>query len=187
MSAPNKPNRFIILLAIIALLGGVLVQQFSQQYVRTQKTMPASLVVGDPLSTFNLPDLTDKQHAISQWQDKIRIINFWATWCSSCLIEMPEFIKLQNEWGHKGLQFIGIAVEDKQTVATYLHTHPVNYPILIAGDEGMALSRRLGNRYGTIPFTLIVNQYGYIIAKRHGTISRENILSIIKPFMQNKQ
>ncbi len=136
-----------------------------------------------PALEINLPDVTDKQRSISEWQGKIRIINFWATWCPPCLKEIPEFIKLQNEYQDKNLQFIGVAIENRQAVADYLKTLPINYPMLIGGDEAIALSQQLGNIVNAVPFTVFVNQQGQIFHRHPGELSREKIIEIITPLL----
>jgi len=169
----NKNTLFILLAGVIALSAGLFAQYLA---AGTQQKIKS------PLLEFNLPDLTGKQRNISEWQEKIRIINFWATWCPPCLKEIPEFIKLQNEF-NKDIQFIGIAIEDKQSVEEYLATININYPILIGEDGGIALSNKLGNIINAVPFTLVVNRQGQIVHRQPGEISREKILDIIKPLI----
>ncbi len=175
----NKTNLLFILLAFASITGGL----FAQQHFNTDQTVISNPGVKSRLADFTLADLEGKQHPISKWQDKIRIINFWATWCPPCLKEIPEFIKIQNEFADKGIQFIGIALDDKQSVQEYLTAHPVNYPILMAENQGTALSRQLGNVFNAVPFTLIVNRQQQIIYQQPGEISREKILEIIKPLL----
>ncbi len=81
------------------------------------------------------------------------------------------------------MQFIGIAIEDKQSVVEYLKTININYPILIGEDEGISLSYQLGNIINAVPFTLLVNKQGQIIHRQPGEISRDDILEIIKPLI----
>lgn len=170
----NKNIFCILLLAIIALVSGVFMQHLSSnEAVKTDA----------PMLEFSLPDMTGQQHNISQWQNKIRIINFWATWCPPCLKEIPEFIQLQNQFNDQNIQFIGIAIDNKQSVADYLATMPINYPILMAEYEGANLSQQLGNNFRTLPFTLIINQQGQIIHRQRGEISREQILAVIEPII----
>ncbi len=172
----NKKIFFIFFAGIIALTGGIFAQRFS---VADTKPVEPNI----PSLEFSLPDLTGKQRSISEWKGKIRIINFWATWCPPCLKEMPEFIKLQNEFNDKGLQFIGIAIEDQQSVEQYLSKININYPILIGEDDGIALSQQLGNIVNAVPFTVVTNQQGQIIHRHPGEFSREQILEIITPLM----
>jgi thiol-disulfide isomerase/thioredoxin len=191
----NKNNLLLSFIAIISIVTGLL----SQQYLSTNKAVPINSVVkpnstehesessGSQLTEFTLPDLEGMPHSISEWNEKIRIINFWATWCPPCLKEIPEFIKIQHEYSHKNLQFIGIAIDDKESAADYLAANPVNYPILIAGDGGISLSQQLGNVFKAVPFTVIINQAGQIIHRQTGEISTEKIQQLIKPLLHNNQ
>ena len=169
-----KPTGLIIIAAVLALGGGILAREFLAPVEQTSPT---------PLPDFNLPDVSGNQHNISEWQGKILIINFWATWCPPCLKEIPEFMALQEQYAAKGLQFIGIAIDDQEPVEEYLATTKINYPILIGGVTGIALAHQLGNIVDAVPFTLVVNQQGQIIHRQPGEFSREQIMKIITPLL----
>ncbi|AMK75678.1 MULTISPECIES: TlpA family protein disulfide reductase [Methylomonas] len=174
-------NKKIILIvtaiAVIALAAGL----FARQYFAVAETeQPVSQL------NFSLPDLADKPQSITQWQGKILIINFWATWCPPCLKEIPEFIKLQDEYKDKGLQFVGIAIEDKQPVEDYLKRIKINYPVLIGGEGATMLAQQLGNVINTVPFTVIVNQQGQIVHHQLGELTREKVLEVIEPLLAAK-
>ncbi len=168
----------IFFVSAMALIAGIFMQTFIKQ---------SSLIEDQqaqiPQIKIELPDISGKQRNISEWQGKIRIINFWATWCPPCLKEIPEFIKLQAQYKDKNLQFIGIAIEDKAAVEDYLNSITINFPILIAGDAGLSLSQRLGNIVNAVPFTLIINQQGQIIHRQPGELSREKIIELITPLL----
>ncbi len=170
----NKNTLIIIFISAIALAGGLYAQQSTNTEI---------IKTNNPALEFSLPDITGMQHKLSEWHGKLLIINFWATWCTPCLKEIPEFIKLQNEFNDRNLQFIGIAIEDKQAVAEYLTTININYPMLIGGDEAITLSQQLGNIVNAVPFTLIINQQGEIIHRQPGELSREKIMEIISPLI----
>ena len=129
------------------------------------------------------PDVSGNFHNISEWQGKILVINFWATWCPPCLKEIPEFMALQEQYSDKGLQFIGIAIDDQDSVQEYLLSTKINYPILIGGVTGIALAQQLGNSFDAVPFTLVVNQQGQIIHRQPGEFSREQLMEIIAPLI----
>ena len=169
-----KRAALIFLAAVLALGGGILAKRYLSS---VENTAPV------PLPDFSLPDLSGRQHSISEWQGKIRVINFWATWCPPCLKEIPEFIAMQQEYSTKNLQFIGIAIDDKKAVEDYLNTTKINYPLLMATDEGIALSRQLGNNFDAVPFTLVVDSQGTIIYRQPGELSKDQILAIIAPLI----
>ena len=98
--------------------------------------------------------------------------------------EIPEFIALQEQYAAKGLQFIGIAIDDQEPVKEYLAKTKINYPILIGGDTGIALAHQLGNIIDAVPFTVVVNQQGQIIHQHPGEFSREQIMEIINPLIK---
>ncbi|WKJ89340.1 TlpA disulfide reductase family protein [Methylomonas montana] len=173
----NRKILIVILIAVAALAAGL----FARQYLASGE---ASQAVA-PLN-FSLPDLADKPQSVEQWHGKILIINFWATWCPPCLKEIPEFIKLQGEYKDKGVQFIGIAIEDKQPVQDYLKRININYPVLIGGEGATMLAQQLGNVINTVPFTVIVNQQGQIVHRQLGELTRQKILEVVEPLLTTK-
>ena len=174
-----KQNLILILAAAIALAGGV--------YVKNQLTATESRKQPAPQLNFSLADLSGKTRNISEWHGKILIINFWATWCPPCLKEIPEFISLQQELASKNVQFIGIAIEEKQAVSEYLKTININYPILIGGDAGITLSQQLGNIVNAVPFSIIVNQQGQVIHRHPGELTREKLIEFLQPLMNEQE
>jgi len=163
-----------ILVAVLALAGGVAVKVFLS---RVEQSAAASL----PLSSF--PDLSGKQHSLSEWQGKIQVVNFWATWCPPCRKEIPDLIALQRDYADKGIVVIGIAIDDRQAVADYLNETKINYPVLMGTDEGIAFARLLGNSVDAVPFTVIVGREGQIIYRQPGEFSKEKMLGIIAPLI----
>ena len=169
-----KPTGLIIIAAVLALGGGILVRGFLSPAEQTSLTS---------LPDFNLPDVSGNLHSISEWQGKILIINFWATWCPPCRKEIPGFIALQGQYAVYGLQFTGIAIDDQDSVEEYLASIKINYPMLIGGVTGIALAHQLGNSIDAVPFTLVVNRQGQIIHRHPGEFSREQIMEIITPLL----
>ncbi len=166
-----KNNVLIALVAVLALVVGVL--------MRLDDGNP-----GRPESTkldFSFPDVNGQMQAVSQWQGKILLINFWATWCPPCLKEIPEFVKWQQEFAENGIQFVGISLDEQAAVADYLKTIELNYPMLVAGDAGAMLAQQLGNILNAVPFTVVVNQQGQIVYRQPGELSREQFLKVVQP------
>ncbi|MGZ8227291.1 MAG: TlpA family protein disulfide reductase [Methylococcaceae bacterium] len=169
-----KKAALIIAIGLLAMASGMVARKY---FSSIENLSPQSLPV------FSLPDLSGKQHSISEWRGKLLIINFWATWCPPCRKEIPEFIKLQEQYAAKGLQFIGVALDDRDAVDEYLKSTKINYPLLIGGNEGIVLNQQLGNNVQAVPYSIVVDQRGQIVYRHQGEFSREKILEIIAPLI----
>ncbi|MEN8219466.1 MAG: TlpA disulfide reductase family protein [Pseudomonadota bacterium] len=130
---------------------------------------------------FNLPDLQGKIHANSEWDGKVVIVNFWATWCPPCLKEIPMFIKLQEKYAERGLQLVGIAIDNLHAVQSIVDQMGINYPILVGDQKAINISRSFGNNLGALPFTAIVDSQGYIVLQEIGEMRLENTEQAILP------
>jgi thiol-disulfide isomerase/thioredoxin len=168
-----KPTVLIILAGLFALISGMVVRNLDNS-ATVQTSVTADLFAKQ------LPDLSEQAHSLKEWQGKTLIINFWATWCPPCLKEIPEFIAMQKEYANKNVQFIGIAIDDKQAVKDYAAKMSINYPILLATDNGIDIARQWGNIIESLPFTVIVNPQGKIIHRQLGEITRIELETIIK-------
>ena len=126
-----------------------------------------------------MPDVAGKQETLAQWQGKVLVVNFWATWCVPCREEMPEFVRLQKEFGGKGLQFVGIAVDDADKVRQFADEIGLNYPALIGGYGAMELSRTFGNRVMALPFTVVVGRDGTIAHTQLGPLKNDQLRRMI--------
>lgn len=121
---------------------------------------------------FAMADLDGKTRNIKDWDGKVILLNFWATWCPPCLKEIPSFIELQEQYGDQGFQIIGIAVDNEEAVRDYMSEVKINYPIMVAEFEAIGLSSRYGNRMGALPYSVIINRKGEISDKITGELSK---------------
>jgi len=130
-----------------------------------------------------LPDLQARPQALEQWRGKVMVINFWATWCAPCREEIPALIKFQNEYGPKGVQIIGIAIDQADKVRPYAAQMKMNYPVLIGDADGVELVQRAGNPLGGLPYTVILDRSGTAVHSHLGSITAEKLLAAIKPIL----
>ena len=112
------------------------------------------------LANAQVTDLAGKQRNLNEWQGRILVLNFWATWCEPCREEIPAFMKVREKMFRSGVEFVGIAIDQAVKVAHFAKTVGVNYPLLLAGGDGLDLMRKLGNPSGGVPFTVVFDQAG---------------------------
>lgn len=168
---------WIVATAVIALAAGVGVRLLWQ---------PTSAPAEQAGLSFSFADLDGKQRSIEEWRGKVVVVNFWATWCGPCKQEMPGFAEMQHRLADRGVQFIGIAVDDAESVQAFLREVPVDYPILIAGDAGSALAGQLGNIIGVLPFTVIVDRQGGIVQRKFGELTQNQLNELLAPLLATK-
>ena len=103
------------------------------------------------------------------------VINFWATWCTPCIEEMPLIDAFFRENESKGWQVLGLAIDQPSRVRQFLTQFPVNYKIGLAGLNGTELGKLLGNDVGGLPFTVVLNADGQLILSKLGKLTANDI------------
>lgn len=132
---------------------------------------------------FSLVDVEGKMHQFSEWSNKVRVLNFWATWCPPCRKETPMFVELQEELGDKGLQFVGVAIDEKDKVLDFMDSYGVNYPMLIGTEDAIKVAELYGNRFGALPWTVVVDRSGKIVHAQGGEFTRQKAQAVITPLL----
>jgi peroxiredoxin len=115
---------------------------------------------------FTLPDVNGSQVALSDFQAKVLIVDFWATWCTGCVAEIPHFIELYDQYKGQGLEIIAISLDEggADDVRPFLKKKPVNYTILIGNED---ISKQY-NTKGILPTTFVIDGTGKIRSKYVG-------------------
>lgn len=132
-----------------------------------------------------LQDLDGQRHHFADWHGKLLLVNFWATWCGPCLDEIPELIKAQQKYAARGLQIIGPAVDDADSVRKMQGKLGMSYPILIGTpDELLTLMTQLGNTAGGLPFTVLADGDGHVIATQLGQFNAGELDPFIEKHLQ---
>lgn len=174
----------ILLLAIVVSLMLAFGLHMSNRNADQSASSPDKMK-GQPAPEFSLTSLDGGTVHLADFRGKAVLLNFWATWCEPCKIEMPWFIDLQNHYGSQGLQVIGIAMDDssQQDIAKFAKDMGVNYPILVGKDA-------VSQAYGGIPFlpsTFYIGRDGKVVDKVFGLKSKSEIEDDIKKALAEGQ
>jgi peroxiredoxin len=164
-------------LVFAALLVAILAMLATGKYlVRPRQHGPVTLVGdvrGVPAPDFALTSLDGKVVKLSDYRGKAVLLNFWATWCSPCKVEMPWFVDLQKKYGSDGLVVLGIAMDDTEAdkIAKFASEMGVNYPVLLGTDK---VSEEYGN-VEYLPTSFYIDRQGRIVGKGTGLLGRGEV------------
>lgn len=178
-----------VILVVVAVLGLIAGTYFADKATRVKAHVPRTSMSeeGKPAPALVLKDLHDKDVTLSDFKGKVVLINFWATWCGPCRIEIPWLIEINNKYGDKGLVVLGIAMDDegKSVVAPFVEKErfdvagqkvPMSYTILIGND---AAANQFGGLLG-YPTSYLISRDGKIVKKVQGLVSYEEITKAIE-------
>ncbi|MFI5115848.1 MAG: TlpA family protein disulfide reductase [Terriglobales bacterium] len=172
-------------LAFVILVGAIIGMLAAGKYLdRTRKYGPLRMVgdvKGVQAPDFDLPTLDGGRVKLSAFRGKAVLLNFWATWCPPCKIEMPWFVEMQKQYGKDGLVVLGVAMDDTAApkIAEFAHEMGVNYQVLLGTDQ-------VSDDYGNVqylPTTFYVDRNGVIVDKAAGLFSRDEIENDIKKIL----
>ena len=174
------------LAALVALFAGVaafFVSRvfFAPEVPPPELTQPA--VIPEVLPEVTLADRDGRPRALSEWAGRPLIINFWATWCAPCRREIPMLNALAADPGYAGFEVIGIAIDFREDVQSYLQKTPIDYTVLIGEQDGMEAARAFGMESIGLPFTAFSDRQGRIATIHVGELHRgqaEVILSAVQ-------
>jgi thiol-disulfide isomerase/thioredoxin len=155
-------SRQILLIVAVALIAAAM--GFGAHLLK----LSSGSAGADVIMRLRLPDLAGHEQELAQWRGRVLVVNFWATWCAPCREEIPAFVSLQAKYGPSGAQFVGIAIDRREKVAEFAREFRINYPILLAGIEMVDVTRQAGNRVGALPYTLVFDRHGRIVASELG-------------------
>lgn len=143
-----------------------------------------ALAVGDRRLDATLPDRDGHRRQLSDWDGKLVVLNFWASWCGPCREEMPMLDAARSRHAAAGVEIIGVAAEEAEPALAFLREHPVAYPILIdAPGTGPDLSLRFGNTRSVLPFNVLIGRDGRVLAQRMGNMNEAAFEAWLAPHL----
>ena len=135
------------------------------------------------LLSARFPDLQGAPQALDQWRGRVVVVNFWATWCAPCREEIPMFVRLQDAHRNRGLQFVGIAIDQPAAVRPFAAELHMNFPVLIGGMDAIEITRGLGNRAGVLPYTVVIDRQGRIAALEAGAAKESKLVPLLESLL----
>lgn len=126
------------------------------------------------LFSINLYNLDNQPVSLAGRQGQPMVVNFWARWCPPCRVEIPELVALQAR--KTGVEVIGINIEtDPLPVRDFAYAYDINYPIFLSRTAVLDLMRSLGNSQAGLPFTVVLNRQGHIVARHTGAVTKAQL------------
>jgi cytochrome c biogenesis protein CcmG, thiol:disulfide interchange protein DsbE len=168
-------------LVTVAVLGTVLAIYFVRHHQASgiaSSTTTNHLLAPD----FTLPAPDGKDLQLSSFRGKVVLLDFWATWCDPCREEIPHFVELQQKYGDRGLQIIGVSMDDSlEPVRPFYQQFHMNYPVVMG-------TAKTGELYGGIlglPISFLIGRDGHIYAKYIGATDASVFEREIKHLIEN--
>jgi peroxiredoxin len=140
-----------------------------------------ALQSGQPAPDFTLPDSNGSPVKLSAYKGKVVLLDFWATWCTGCKVEIPWYVEFQDKYRKEGLTAIGVSMDDDgwKSVKPYLAAHQLNYPIVIGSQD-------LADQYGmaSLPMTLLIDRNGKVAEADAGMVDKDAFENKIKALLR---
>jgi thiol-disulfide isomerase/thioredoxin len=130
-----------------------------------------------------LPDLQGRTRRISEWRGRVLVCNFWATWCAPCREEIPLLMAARSKYAAKGVEIVGIAIDNAAKVAEFSRSLKISYPVLLSEAEGLEHMRRLGNTSGGLPYTVFFDREGAVAHRKLGALKQADLEAILAPLV----
>ena len=170
---------FAIMLVCCGIIGARVYLELGQQDPDTVAVAPLAQRP-DRLPEFELNDVWNQSHSIAEWSGQPLLLNFWATWCAPCRREMPLLQALHNERDATGLAVVGIAIDRREDVQSYIAEAGISYPILSGEADAMAVADLFGLDGLGLPFSVLVAADGSILTVHVGEVTRDQLAEMVR-------
>jgi thiol-disulfide isomerase/thioredoxin len=185
-------KKFLNSAVLVVLLAGVAValpgcKSGATNSVSAQESLKESGKAGPNEPDVTFKDLQGKDVALAGFKGKVVVVNFWATWCEPCRVEIPWMIEFQQKYGEKGFTMLGVAMDDegKSVVEPFVqktqfdvdgHSLPMNYPIVLGNDD---LASKFGGLIG-LPTSIVISREGQIAKRFIGLANHDQLQKAIE-------
>lgn len=136
-----------------------------------------------PAPAFSLVDLNGEAHTPERYTGKLLLINFWATWCTPCVLEMPRLDAAYKQYAERGLAILGPALDDSAAVSAFLAEKPVSYPVTVGDQALFELMDDFGDTLGALPFSVLIDREGRVVERHWGELTQEQLDELINSYL----
>lgn len=176
-------------LATLATVGWLGYRLFEQIRLPPAGALPPGLIAAQQLPPeqgqataaalmgLTLRDLDGHPQAMAQWRGKVLVVNYWASWCTPCIEEMPAFSRLQIRYAALGVQFVGIGIDELANMRAFVSRTPVAYPLLVGDAAG---TQQPGLQVKGLPYTLVIDRDGRLEGSRLGRLDEAALEPILR-------
>lgn len=181
----------VIAVIVATYLGGLATRK-PIEAARAANGLPNPLSIGEPAPNLTLKDLNGKSVSLADYKGKVVLVNFWATWCEPCRVEIPELIEMQHKYQDRGFTVLGLAMDEegKDVVAPFVAKErfdvngqqlPMDYPILLGNEEA---ADKFGGLFG-YPTSVLISKDGKQIKKITGIIAYDDFAKAIEAQLES--
>ncbi len=190
-----KKSLFVVaaVASVMAMAANDFDQSDSAAAIASKQSVPVTVskkspVIADKekaIKSLSLLGLDGVNHSLAEWSGKVVLLNFWATWCSPCIYEIRDFVAFQELYKVRGLQIIGVGMDEEYKLRNVQRTLEINYPVLVADPvKNSGLMTRWGNSSGVVPYTVVIDREGRVVYTHHGLMSRDEFDEFVLPLLE---
>ena len=171
------PTRLVTYLAagVLALIAGIAISL----YWAPTKNVSSSKIGLTPVIEQPLIDLSGSTRHLREWEGKVLLVNFWATWCAPCLEEIPVIQQAREQYKDREFEVIGIAVDKRQYVEEFKNELAIEYPLLLIQGDPTNLLSSFGDEQGVLPHSAVLGRTGEILATHTGPLTSDQLEQLI--------
>lgn len=166
---------WLAVIAITAAYAGFWAQHHWQS---SGRTVPDAPILAAEITLTGLDGQTRK---LSDYRGKLVLVNFWATWCSPCVAEMPLLMEAQNTYGPRGLQVLGPALDDRASIEAFVQKLGIRYPVGVDYAQADAAMKQFANEQGALPYSVLISPDGEVIQTLLGGLNKEQLKQLLEP------
>ncbi len=179
------PCKFVALVTCFGFLAACSGSKSSSSLASGSNASVHAMQNRKPAPDFTLRDASGAKVKLSDLRGKVVLLNFWATWCGPCVIEIPWFESFEQQYKSKGFEVVGVSMDEDgwKAVKPFVAEHKMNYPVLL-GDDSVS---QLYGGLDSLPTTFIIDRDGKFAFPPHiGLISKNEYISEIESLLDEK-